>query len=33
MRTKIQRAEERIAKYMERTIRLLEMTDERQNFA
>jgi hypothetical protein len=32
MRAEIQRAEERIAKYMERTIRLLEMTDERQNF-
>ena len=32
MRAEIQRAQERIAKYMERTIRLLEMTDERQNF-
>ena len=32
MQAEIQRAEERIAKYMERTIRLLEMTDERQNF-
>jgi len=32
MREEIQRAEERIAKYMDRTIRLLEMTDERQNF-
>jgi len=32
MRAEIQRAEERIAKYMDRTIRLLEMTDERQNF-
>ena len=32
MRAEIQRAEEKFAKYMERTIRLLEMTDERQNF-
>jgi hypothetical protein len=32
IRTEIQRAEERIAKYMDRTIRLLEMADERQNF-
>jgi hypothetical protein len=32
MRAEIQKAEERIAKYMDRTIRLLEMTDERQNF-
>ena len=32
LRAEIQRAEERIAQYMERTIRLLEMTDERQNF-
>jgi hypothetical protein len=32
IRAEIQRAEERIAKYMGRTITLLEMTDERQNF-
>ena len=32
MRAEIQRAEGRIAKYMEQTIRLLEMMDERQNF-
>ena len=32
MRAEILRAEEKFAKYMERTIRLLEMTDERQNF-
>ena len=32
MQAEIQRAEERFAKYMERAIRLLEMTDERQNF-
>ena len=32
MREEIQRAEERIAKYMDRTIRLLDMADERQNF-
>ena len=31
VRAEIQRAEERIAKYMEQTIRLLEMMDERQN--
>ena len=32
MRAEIQRAEGRIAKYMEQTIRLLEMMDERRNF-
>ena len=32
MRAEILRAEKKFAKYMERTIRLLEMTDERQNF-
>ena len=32
MQAEIQRAEETFAKYMERAIRLLEMTDERQNF-
>jgi hypothetical protein len=32
MRAEIQRAEERISKFIERTIRLVELTDERQNF-
>ena len=32
MRAEIQRAEERISKFIERTIRLVELTVERQNF-